>query len=51
MSTITTDTDQLTLPNTEEIDHYRVLGQVFWRCVQPDCDGEHHFWCDCRRAA
>jgi hypothetical protein len=51
VSTIATnpETEQMTLPI--QIDHYRVSGQFFWRCIQVECDGEHHFWCNCRRVA
>ena len=27
--------------------HYRIVGSTRFKCIQPDCDGEHHFFCSC----
>jgi hypothetical protein len=28
--------------------HYRWVGFTKMWCIQPNCDGHHHFYCSCR---
>ena len=27
--------------------HYKILGKYRFHCIQPNCDGAHHWWCSC----
>jgi len=31
------------------VEHHRISGATIYRCIQTDCDNEHHFWCTCAR--
>jgi len=41
------ETIQDHLPDLFLPEHYQTVGAVTWTCMQMDCDGEHHVWCDC----
>jgi hypothetical protein len=47
--TINPDTEQMALPI--QIKHFIRTDRYRWVCIQPECDGEHHVWCNCRRVA
>lgn len=39
------------LPETEIVEtpvHTTRVGGTLFHCIQPNCDGVHHFYCSCR---
>ncbi len=42
-----TKTENVDQPMIPMVDHYKFLNGRKYKCVQPDCDGAHHWYCSC----
>lgn len=36
-------------PELQVMPHTKVVGSTRFWCIQPECDGKHHFYCSCAR--